>query len=42
MMQGDSELFEVIHALRAPRRLARALNGRQQQCDKHADNGDDH
>lgn len=38
---GAGQLADVIHALRATRRLARSLRRRQQQRDEDADHGDD-
>jgi hypothetical protein len=37
-MVGQSDLLQVVHALRPPRRLARRLDGGQQQRDQ--DRGD--
>ena len=38
--QRDADLPQVIRALAAPGTLARSLNGRQQQRDQQADDGD--
>jgi hypothetical protein len=35
------ELVQIIQALGAPRRFTRRLDGRQQQRDQDADDGDD-
>ena len=40
--QGQADLLEVIRARGPPRLLARGLDRRQQQCDQHRDDGDDH
>src|SRR5215212_10034564 len=40
IVQRDSELPEVIRALRPPSRLARCLDGGQQKRDENANNGD--
>ncbi len=40
IVQGQSELLEVVLALRAAGRLASLLNGRQEQCDQDGDNRD--
>jgi hypothetical protein len=37
-----TDLPEVVLAVRATRRFPRCLNRREQQCDQHADNGDNH
>lgn len=37
----EREIPEVVLALGSSRRFARSLDGRQQQRDKHADNGHD-
>jgi hypothetical protein len=42
IVYAQRELPHVIDALGAPRRLARGLNGRQQQRDQHADDGNHH
>lgn len=39
VLQRHPELFEIIRALRAPRRFARCLHRRQQQGDQDADDG---
>ena len=41
VMGGQAELFEMIRALHATRRLARRLNGRQQQGHQNSNDGDD-
>ena len=41
ILESDAELFEIVQALRPPRRFTGALNGRQQKRDQHADNRDD-
>ena len=38
--ERDADLFEVIHALRAPRRLARLLNRGKEQTDQDPDHRD--
>ena len=40
--EPDAEVVQVGGALRPPGRFAGHLNGRQQQADQHADDGDDH
>jgi hypothetical protein len=40
-MNGDSNLMEIIRAAGATRRLAGSLNGRKQQANEYADDGDD-
>ena len=42
VVQCDTDLLEVVAALSSPRRLARLLNGRQQQCNQNSDDRDDH
>ena len=42
VVQGDADLLEVVGALGPAGRLAGRLDGRQQQGDQHADDGDDH
>jgi len=39
-VQGESNLFHVIAALRSPRRFAGSLDGRQQQGNQNANDGD--
>ena len=39
---AQAELSHVVQALSAARRFAGGLDGRQQQRDQHADDGDDH
>src|SRR5262249_38695130 len=41
MVQGQTNLFEVVRTGGAFRRLAYLLHGRQQQSDQHTDDGDD-
>jgi hypothetical protein len=41
IVQRQSQLLNLILALRAPGRLAGRLHGGQQQRHEHADNGDD-
>jgi hypothetical protein len=36
-VQGNTDLFQIVDALRAPCRLSSALNRREQECN---DNGD--
>jgi hypothetical protein len=38
-VEGQSDLFQIILALSAPRRFARGLHGRKQQRNKHGDHG---
>jgi hypothetical protein len=38
---GEGDLPELVGALGATGRFAGGLDGRQQQGDEHADNGDD-
>ena len=40
-VHGQSNLLEVVVALRAAGRLAGGLHGRQEQGDQDADDGDD-
>ena len=40
--QRQSQLLEIVAALRPPGGLPSGLNGRQQQRDQNADDGDDH
>ena len=40
VQKTNAKLSQVVGALRAPRRLARGLHGRQQQRDQHADDRD--
>jgi hypothetical protein len=40
-VQAKTDLLQVIRALRPPGGFARRLNGREQQGDQDADNGDD-
>ena len=42
VMCRETDLFEVIDALRATGGLASCLNGRQQQSNQHADDCDYH
>jgi len=39
-MRGESDLFEIVDALGAPRRFARGLDGGKQQRNQDSDNGD--
>src|SRR5262249_29264007 len=41
VVDGQAELFEVVDALGAPGRLARRLDGREQQGDQYRNNCDD-
>ena len=41
IVNRQAHLFEVVAALRAPRRFPRLLHGRQQQRDQDGDNRDD-
>jgi hypothetical protein len=41
-LEGQSNLFHVVLALRATRRFTSRLHRWQQQRHQHADNGDDH
>jgi hypothetical protein len=41
-VQCQANLVQVVLALRAPRRLARLLDGRQQQGDQDRDDRDHH
>jgi hypothetical protein len=36
------ELLQVIGTTHTPRRFSRRLNGREEQTDHHADDGDNH
>ncbi len=42
IVQGQTDLLQVVRALNAPGRLARRLHGREQERDQHRDDGDDH
>lgn len=42
VVKSQPDLFEIILALRPPRRFARLLNGRQQQRDQYRNDGDHH
>jgi hypothetical protein len=42
VVQGQAVLFEVVLALRSPRRLPCLLYGWQQESDQDGDNGDHH
>jgi hypothetical protein len=42
VVQSQPELSHVVAATHPPRSLSSGLDGRQQQRDKHSDNGDDH
>jgi hypothetical protein len=41
-VEGEAELLPVVAALDPPRRLTGRLNGRQQQGDQDANDGDHH
>jgi hypothetical protein len=41
IVHRDAELFELVRALRPPRRLASRLDCRQQQSNEHTNDGDD-
>jgi hypothetical protein len=41
-LQSQTDLLQIILALRSATRLARRLHGGQQQGDQHADDGDHH
>jgi len=41
VLEPEANLFEIINALFVSRRFARRLDGWQQQCDQHADDGND-
>ena len=41
VVQGEADLLQVVDALRPPGRLARRLDGGQEQGDQHGDDGDD-
>jgi hypothetical protein len=41
VVQGQADLLQVILALRAARRFAGLLHGRQQQCNQNGDNRND-
>lgn len=40
--QGERRLLQIVLTLRPPCRLASSLNGRQQQSDENADDGNHH
>ena len=40
VVQGEPDLFEIVGALNPPRRLARSLDGRQEQRDQDRDDRD--
>src|SRR5262249_42642937 len=40
IVEGQADLLEVVDAGGAPGRLAGGLDGRQQECDQHRDDGD--
>ena len=42
VLEAEAELLDVVGTLRAPGRLAGRLDGREQQADEHADDGDHH
>ena len=42
IVQGQSDLPEIVAALASSRRLARRLHRRQQQRNQNADDRDDH
>ena len=42
ILNGDSELHQVVDALHPTRGLAGRLDGGQEQCDQDRDDGDDH
>ena len=41
ILPRQADLFQIVLALRDPGRFPRRLNGRQQQRDQNADDGDD-
>jgi hypothetical protein len=41
IMNGESDLLEMVGACHPPCGFASGLDGGQQQSDEHADNGDD-
>jgi hypothetical protein len=41
IVQGESDLLQVVDALRPPRRLTRGLDSREQEGDQDGNNGDD-
>jgi hypothetical protein len=41
LVKSQAHLLEIVLALRATRRLATGLHGRQQQAHQHANNGND-
>jgi hypothetical protein len=41
IVHRDTELFELVRAFRPPRSLACRLDGRQQQCNEHTNDGND-
>jgi hypothetical protein len=42
VVQRETDLFEIVSALRPASRLAGLLHGRKQQCDENGNDGDDH
>ena len=42
IVQCQANLLEIVHARRTPPRLAGRIDGRQQQADEDADDGDHH
>jgi hypothetical protein len=42
IQEGESDLLQMVHALRSAGRFPSRLHGRQQQYDQHRDDGDDH
>jgi hypothetical protein len=42
VLQRNPQLLHVVPTLRPTGRFARRLNGREQQCDQDADDGDNH
>jgi hypothetical protein len=41
VMESQSDLFQIVDALRTPRGLARLLYRRQEERHKHRDDGND-
>jgi len=41
-LQGEPDLFQIVHALQPPRGFAGRLHGRQKQRDQDRDDGDHH
>ena len=42
VLDGEAQLLQVVHALRPAGGLAGRLDGGEEQCDQHGDDGDDH